>query len=134
MASCPKCGKPKIRKRRGKRSCLSCGSLPIVGTPLHLSRAHPAICEDDDMLQMILKLEGDDAWPDLLHKQFIHLGSDAPPMQVAVLDGGMASGQPSVGIRLDLPDGQTIVAETSARLFVCAARAIEAKFPDLFKD
>ena len=86
------------------------------------------------MLQMILKLNGDDAWPDLLHKQFIHLGSDAPPMQVAVLDAGMTSGQPSVGIRLDLPDGQTIVAETSARLFVIAGRAISAKFPDLFKD
>jgi hypothetical protein len=52
---------------------------------------------------------------------------------VAVLDGGMKSGRPSVAIRLDLPDGRTVVAETSARLFCVAARAIMAKHPELFE-
>jgi len=28
MASCPKCGKPKIRKRKGVRKCPWCGPLP----------------------------------------------------------------------------------------------------------
>jgi hypothetical protein len=64
--------------------------------------------------------------------QVIHLGNGAKPIQVAVLDGGLVSGRPSVAIRLDLPDGQVVVAETTARLFVMAGRAISAKYPQLF--
>ena len=85
------------------------------------------------MIELIVILEGDGAWPDLKGKEFIHLGNDAPPIQVAILDTGMSSGRPSIGIRIDLPDGQVVLAETSARLFVTAGRAISAKFPDLFE-
>ncbi len=84
------------------------------------------------MIEMTVILEGDNAWPDLRDKPLIHLANNAPPIQVAVLDAGMTSGHPSVAIRIDLPDGQTVMAETSARLFVSAGRAIEAKFPGLF--
>jgi len=76
---------------------------------------------------------GDGCWPDLIERGFIHLGNDAEPIQVAMLDHGMASGKPSVTIRVDLPDGRIVLAETSARLFVTAARAIWAKYPDLFE-
>jgi hypothetical protein len=76
--------------------------------------------------------EGDDPWPDLRGKEVVHLGNGAPPIGVAVLSGGMASGRPSLMLRIDLPDGQIVMAETSARLFCLAARVIQAKFPDLF--
>jgi hypothetical protein len=86
------------------------------------------------MISMTIKLDGDNAWPELQNKPYIHFADDAPPIQVAVLDAGMTSGRPSVALRLDLPDGQTVIAETSARLFCTSARAIMAKYPDLFKD
>ncbi len=86
------------------------------------------------MIAVVIKLDGDNAWPDLDGKEIVHLANDAPPMQVAVLDMGMTSGRPSVAVRLDLPDGRTVVAETSARLFCSAARAIMAKYPGLFED
>lgn len=86
------------------------------------------------MLQIILTFDGDNAWPDLREKTVLHLANGAPPIQVAVLDGGTTQGRPSIAVRLDLPDGQTVIAETTARLFVTAARAIWAKYPDLFKD
>ena len=85
------------------------------------------------MIAMNIILEGDNAWPDLQGKDIIHL-RDGPPIQVAVLDGGMTSGRPSVAMRIDLPDGRSVIAETSARLFATAARAIMAKYPDLFND
>lgn len=73
-------------------------------------------------------------WPDLDRENVIHLGNDAPPVRVAVLHGGMSSGQPSIALRIDLPDGRSIIAETSARLFCMAARGIMAKYPRLFDD
>lgn len=86
------------------------------------------------MIALVINLSGDKAWPDLDPAKIIHLANDAPPMHVAVLDMGMDSGRPSVALRIDLPDGKTVVAETSARLFVSAALAIKAKYPGLFKD
>lgn len=86
------------------------------------------------MIGMTIKLDGDNAWPDLKGKEIIHLANDAPPVEVAVLDGGLASGRPSVAIRINLPDGTPVIVETSARLFVSAARMISTKFPNLFDD
>lgn len=86
------------------------------------------------MIGMTINLEGDNGWPDLRGKPVVHLGNDAKPIQIAVLDGGMTSGRPSVALRFELPDGTTVIAETTARLFVTAARAIHAKYPDLFVD
>jgi hypothetical protein len=77
-------------------------------------------------------LNGDGAWPDLADRDVIHL--QGGKIDVAVLDGGLISGRPSVTIRIDLPDGKTVVAETTARLFVGAGRMIVARYPDLFTD
>ena len=85
------------------------------------------------MIPLVINLRGDNAWPDLQDKPVIHLGNGAPPIQVAVLEGGLASGRPSVCIRIDLPEGQVVIAETTARLFCLAGRAILAKYPDLFE-
>lgn len=86
------------------------------------------------MLGMSIILDGDEAWPDLRNKKFHHVGNGAKPIQVATLTGGLQSGRPSVAIRIDLDDGQIIVAETTARLFCSAAKAIMVKYPDLFVD
>jgi hypothetical protein len=86
-------------------------------------------------------LEGDAAWPDLTrlaaeHK-FVHLGEEAPPIQIAGLAEGMQSGRPSVAIRLDLPDDTAglepqarALAETSLALFLTAAEALKARYGD----
>lgn len=80
-----------------------------------------------------LILDGDGCWPDLPQRDVIHLGNSAPPIGVALLSKGMSSGRPSVSLRIDLPDGKLVIAETSARLFCTAARVIMARHPDLFE-
>lgn len=84
------------------------------------------------MIPITITFNGDNAWPDLRDKPVIHV-ANGKGISVAVLDGGMASGRPSVALRLELPDGQTVIAETSARLFASAGRAIMAKYPNLFE-
>lgn len=81
------------------------------------------------MIPLSVILDGDDAWPDLAEKDVIEAGV----LAVAVLPNGMKSGKPSVTIRLELPNGETVLAQTSARLFCTAGRAITAKYPDLFE-
>lgn len=87
------------------------------------------------MPTLILDLNGgEDGFPPLKsHQRVVHMGEGAQPIRVAVLDRGMASGRPSVALRLDLVDGTVVIAETSARLFAMAGRAIVAKYPDLFE-
>lgn len=72
------------------------------------------------------------AWPELEREPVIHLANDAPALRVAVIEAGMQTGLPSIALRIDLPDGKTVIAETSARLFCTAARAIMARYPHLF--
>jgi hypothetical protein len=84
------------------------------------------------MIGMSVTLDGDKAWPDLAAKKDVVV-LEAGTIAVAVLPGGMQSGRPSVMLRFELPDGNTVLAETSARLFCTAARAIMARYPDLFE-
>jgi len=78
---------------------------------------------------MTIHLDGDNAWPDLAVRrdEIIHLG-DGDSIGVAVLDGGMTSGLPSVAFRFDLPDGRPVIAETSWRLLALSVRAIAARY------
>ena len=82
------------------------------------------------MIAMSLFLDGDGCWSDA-PDTVVHLGDGAPPIEVAVLAGGLRSGRPSVALRLALPDGTIVIAETTARLFCTAASAILARYPDL---
>jgi hypothetical protein len=78
------------------------------------------------MPALIIKLEGDASWPDLASKpdgQIIEIEH----IELALLPGGMSSGKASVAIRLDLPDGRTIIAQTSQELFDAAARAFRGR-------
>lgn len=84
------------------------------------------------MLKLNITLDGDGAYPDLAETmasgQVIHLGNDAPPIGITALADGMASGRLSVMLRLDLPDGRVVLAETSLRLFLAAADALRARY------
>jgi hypothetical protein len=72
-----------------------------------------------------IRLELDEpAWPDLagMQDRLVHT---TEPLRLTILDGGMTSGLPSVAIRLDLPDGKVVIAETSLQLFLTAADALK---------
>lgn len=79
------------------------------------------------MLELGVNFNGDGALADVGHI------SEADAIEVMVLDRGMGSGKPSVGLHITV-DGEHVLAQTSARLFCTAARMIMAKYPDLFED
>lgn len=70
------------------------------------------------------------AWPELANKAAVAEGSIAG---LAVLKDGTSSGRPSIALRIETRYGQTVIAQTTARLFCTAAKAIMAKYPDLFE-
>ncbi len=78
-----------------------------------------------------LQLEGDGSGRHLAGQVIHECGS---VLHIAALDGGMASGLPSLMIRLDLPNGEYAIVETSVRAFLNAAAAIHAKFEDILHD
>lgn len=71
------------------------------------------------------------AWPDLVDKQargeLIFAAND---IAVTGLSDGMQSGKPSVAFRFDLPDGRTVLAETSLQLVLTVADALRGRFGD----
>ncbi|MGH9249211.1 MAG: hypothetical protein ACRD0W_06830 [Acidimicrobiales bacterium] len=76
-----------------------------------------------------LHLDGDAAWPDLASRRVIQAGDT---WNLAALDQGMVSGEPSVALRFDLDDHVTLVAQTSLRQWIAATAAIRGRFPDAF--
>lgn len=70
-------------------------------------------------------LNGEGAWPEL--KDSPRVLEVIAPMQIARLPGGMKSGESSVCVRIDLPDGRVIIAQTSMKLFQDAARVFAFK-------
>jgi hypothetical protein len=75
-----------------------------------------------------IHLDGDGCWPDLIDRQseIIHVG-DGSVIDIAALDAGMTSGRMSVALRIDLPDGRPLIAETSWRSLATAVQAIAAR-------
>ncbi len=51
--------------------------------------------------------------------------------RIMALEAGMSSGLPSVTIMVLMPDGTRVLAQTSARIFCIAARAIVARYPQI---
>ena len=84
----------------------------------------------NEMPSLRIILDGDGAWPDLTQKANDGLLLQGKWTGIAALPGGMASGRPSVSIRIDLPDGRVVWTETSMRLFLSAARAFTARYGD----
>jgi hypothetical protein len=62
--------------------------------------------------------DGEGCWPDLSDNPGLIalMGPDAPPIGLALLPGGMVSGGASVAFRITLPDGRTVLTETSLAL------------------
>lgn len=75
-----------------------------------------------------LILNGDGAFSDLAGKEesVIHLTG---PFTIAALERGMTSGNPSLALRFDLPDGKVVIQETSVSAFLTAAAGIMGRFP-----
>lgn len=75
-------------------------------------------------------IQGDEtAYPDLEIDKIVQSND----LRLVVIDKGMKGGQPSVALRVDLPDGRVVISETSARLFCTSARMIMARYPNLFE-
>lgn len=71
------------------------------------------------MIGLSIHLDGDGVWPDM---------KDAPEAMlegVSRLTKGMTSGQSSVGLRIRMPDGTLVFAQTSMFLFQAAALAFK---------
>ena len=81
------------------------------------------------MIPLSIHLDGDNCWPELTEKGW----TEAEDLQIAVLPRGTTSGRPSVTIRVELPSGEIVLAQTTARLFCSAGRMITARYPDLFE-
>ena len=82
--------------------------------------------EETNGLRIVL--DGEGSWPDLL--ELDTAGKLAwltnAPLSISRLPEGMVGGRSSVAIRIDLPDGRTVVAETTMRLFLGCADAFKA--------
>jgi hypothetical protein len=70
------------------------------------------------MPMLNVNCDGDACWPDLRDDPGVIalMGPDAPPIGLALLPGGVASGRASVAFRIALPDGRTVLTETSLAL------------------
>jgi hypothetical protein len=75
-----------------------------------------------------VNLDGDNAWPDLADKmdQVLHLRD--PDWTLVALPGGMTSGSTSVALRINLPDGQVVICETSLAIWLASARALAGRY------
>ena len=81
--------------------------------------------------------KGDNAWSDLREKvensdpTLIQAMGNDTVWHLTILEGGMHSGKYSVGLRLDLPDGRNVVAETSWEALKAAFLAMQAELDPL---
>lgn len=77
------------------------------------------------MITLHINLEGDGILEGFPADKIIDI---VTPITITALAGGMKSGAPSVAFIFDLPDGRKVLAQTSLRLLLQAARILEAKF------
>lgn len=83
------------------------------------------------MTPLTIILDGDKAWPDLAPDN-----PDRPNLiegridSVAALANATANGKPAVALRIELPDGSVVIAQTTLALFATAARGFVARHGD----
>lgn len=78
-----------------------------------------------------LRLDGEGAWPDLLtlrRRGKLLEPNESSPIGLAALTKGMQSGRASVALRINLPDGRVVFAQTSLRVLWNAVKAIADKY------
>lgn len=73
-------------------------------------------------------LDGDSCWPDLVEKKHIWIGNEGGAIEIAALPRGMEKGRTSLAIRINLPNGNVIVAETSLALLQGANLAFTTRY------
>jgi hypothetical protein len=78
------------------------------------------------MIPLHIDVRGDGAWPELLQTGYI----DGQWTHIAGLPQGTESGRESVSVRIALPDGTQVVAQTTLRLFLTAARLLAATYQE----
>jgi hypothetical protein len=74
-------------------------------------------------MQIKVILEGDNQFPELKGKT-----DEASLYALTVLPAGMSSGNPSIGIISQMPNGRFVLSQTSLKLFLSAAKAMEARY------
>lgn len=72
------------------------------------------------ILKIRPKVDETGGMPELIGRECVQLDT----LTITSLSGGVQSGRASVGLVFDLPDGRYVLAETSLRLFMLAARAL----------
>lgn len=85
---------------------------------------------------MQLDTQGDGAWSDLRNADGTGIDQDKiyevhqGDWGLSALDGGMVNGKPSVALRIDgaLPDGRTMIIQSSLAMFTLAADMLRARF------
>jgi len=77
------------------------------------------------MISLAIILEGDGALGDVRERVV-----EGDFTKIMALDSGMASGKPSVGVVIELPDGRVVLGQTSMSLLLGAADAFRARFGD----
>lgn len=85
----------------------------------------PKSGESMPVLKIVFDAEG--ILKDVPPEKIIHLKNS---ITVARLEKGMESGKASVSFIFELPDGNTVFAETSMSLFLAAASAFKSRFGD----
>ena len=75
-----------------------------------------------------IHLSGDGAFPQLQGATVHHVKDVV--IDIALLRGGMASGRHSVSMVIPMPDGSYVLLETTAALFIGAARAFHQRITD----
>jgi len=70
-------------------------------------------------MNLQVSLYGDNCWPGLKDRPF----TEGTLTGIARLPAGMGSGRSTVTVRIELPDGQTVLAQTSLALLSNAVLA-----------
>ncbi len=82
------------------------------------------------MIGLNIVLDREPTWPDLAEKLAQGRLHHATLAGVGGLPDGTTGGKPTVALRIDLPDGSSVVAETTLALFLSAADALRGRFGD----
>ena len=78
-------------------------------------------------LNVITNIDEANSWRDIHEKRDKVLHLTDPKIGIARVPEGMESGASSVMIRIDLPNGTIIMAETTMALFLACADVFKAK-------
>lgn len=78
-------------------------------------------------------LRRDDAVPwNVASDASLLLPDPETPWELVIAETGTNSGAPSIALRMDLPEGHTLIAQTSLGAWLMATAAFRGAFPEAF--